>query len=302
VRPPRPVRWLSGAQTQQRPAFLDPKPPGRSPASAWSPRRVPAPGEGAGSLLRPPSGHAACQWRLSSGACSTRGRVLDRALPEVTDSRNGPLGSHQHPRRWLPLSDTPCTLQRVRRARARSKLRHWTNARHRPIGNCSSVKLENNTRKVLTGHCPPGAQRYEFNRGRRTVPRTLRLTQSVDEAALKMALLIGPCQYARNSRQAFRGGLSGTAPGPQRAQSRTTTQRARTLGVPAGSGHIGNLHSTAPVLLGVLPALRIHADDPERRALPPILGQAPGTRRDLLGPLPSPMQPTTARQQPRDAP
>jgi len=41
----------------------------------------------------------------------------------------------------------------------------------------------------------------------------------------------------------FQGGLSGTAPGPQRAQSRTTTQRARTLGVPAGSGHIGNLQS-----------------------------------------------------------
>ena len=42
----------------------------------------------------------------------------------------------------------------------------------------------------------------------------------------------------------FQGGLSGTAPGPQRAQSRTTTQWARTLGVPAGSGHIANLHST----------------------------------------------------------
>ena len=40
---------------------------------------------------------------------------------------------------------------------------------------------------------------------------------------------------------AFQGGLSGTAPGPQRAQSRATTQRARTLGVPAGSGHIAKL-------------------------------------------------------------
>ena len=92
-------------------------------------------------------------------------------------------------------------------------------------------------------------------------------------------------------QRGFQGGLSGTAPGPQRAQSRATTQRARTLGVPAGSGHIANLHSTAPVLLGVLPALRIHADDPERRALPLILGQAPCMRRDLVGPLPSPMQP-----------
>ena len=114
---------------------------------AWSPRRVPAPGEGAGSLLRPPSGRRSLPVGLSSGACSTRGRVLDRALPEITDSRSRPLpvGSHQHPRRWLPLSDAPCRLQRVRRARARSKLRHWANARHRLISNCSSVKLENNT-------------------------------------------------------------------------------------------------------------------------------------------------------------
>ena len=103
-----------------------------------------------------PRADAACHWGLSSGACSTRGRVLDRALPEITDSRNRPLpvGSHQHPRRWLPLSDAPCRLQRVRRARARSKLRHWTNARHRPRSNCSSVKLDNYTRKVLTGHSP----------------------------------------------------------------------------------------------------------------------------------------------------
>ena len=52
------------------------------------------------------------------------------------------------------------------------------------------------------------------------------------------------------------------------------------------------------VLLGVLPALRIHADDPESRALPLILGQAPCMRRDLVGPLPSPMQPTRAHKQP----
>jgi hypothetical protein len=39
------------------------------------------------------------------------------------------------------------------------------------------------------------------------------------------------------------GRLSGAAPGPQRAKSRTTPQRARTLGVPAGSDNIGNLHS-----------------------------------------------------------
>ena len=81
----------------------------------------------------------------------------------------------------------------------------------------------------------------------------------------------------------FQGGLSGTTPGPQRAKSRTTTQRARTLRVAAGSGHIGNLHSTAPVLLGVLPALRIHADNPERPALPLILVtgavHVPGPRR-----------------------
>jgi hypothetical protein len=94
--------------------------------------------------------------------------------------------------------------------------------------------------------------------------------------------------------------LSRAAPGPKRAQSRTTAQRARTLGVPAGSDHvgvpagsdhIGNLNSTSPVLLGVLPALRIHADH-ERRVLSPILGHAPGISRDLVGPLPSPMQPT----------
>jgi hypothetical protein len=157
VRPP-PVRWLSGAQTQQRRAFLDPEPPGRSPASAWSPAQ--SPGSRGGRRGPPFCGHpradAACQWRLSSGACSTRGRVLDRALPEITESRNRPLpmGSHQHPRRWLPLSDTPGRLQRVRRARARSKLRHWTNARHRLIGNCSSVKHDNSTRKILTGHSP----------------------------------------------------------------------------------------------------------------------------------------------------
>jgi hypothetical protein len=98
-----------------------------------------------------PRADAACQRGLSSGACSTRGRALERALPEITDSRNRPLpaGSHQHPRRWLPLSDTP-----LRRARARSKLRHWAYARHRLISNCSSVKLDNNTRKVLTGHSP----------------------------------------------------------------------------------------------------------------------------------------------------
>jgi polyhydroxyalkanoate synthase len=70
----------------------------------------------------------------------------------------------------------------------------------------------------------------------------------------------------------------------------------------AGSGHIANLHSIAPVLLGVLPALRIHADDPERRALPLILGQAPCMRRDLVGPLPSTMQPECRHKQPRDAP
>jgi hypothetical protein len=59
--------------------------------------------------------------------------------------------------------------------------------------------------------------------------------------------------------------LSGTAPGPQCAQSRTATQRARALGIAAGSDHIGNLQST--VLLAVLPALRIRADHPQRRAL-----------------------------------
>jgi hypothetical protein len=103
-----------------------------------------------------PRADASCQWRLSSGACSKRGRVLDRALPEITDSRNRPLpaGSRRHNRRWLPLSDTPCRLRRLRRARARSKLRHWTNARHRLTSNCISVKLDNNTRKVLTGHSP----------------------------------------------------------------------------------------------------------------------------------------------------
>ena len=42
------------------------------------------------------------------------------------------------------------------------------------------------------------------------MPRTL--TQSVDEAALKMALSIGPCQYARNSREAFRGGFQALPP------------------------------------------------------------------------------------------
>jgi hypothetical protein len=133
-----------------------PDPPTSSPGP---PRRVPAPGEGAGSLLRPPSGRRSLpvgpvKWRLLDH--SGRGRVLDRALPEITDSRSSlrPLSCRQHPRRWLPLSDAPCRLQRVRRARARSKLRHWTNARHRPISNCSSVKLDNNTRKVLTGHNP----------------------------------------------------------------------------------------------------------------------------------------------------
>jgi hypothetical protein len=38
--------------------------------------------------------------------------------------------------------------------------------------------------------------------------------------------------------------LSGAGPRPQRAQSRTTTQRARMLQIAAGSGHIGNLQST----------------------------------------------------------
>ena len=42
----------------------------------------------------------------------------------------------------------------------------------------------------------------------------------------------------------------------------------------------------------------IHADDPERRALPPILGQAPCMRRDLVGPLPSSMQFEYTHKQP----
>ena len=48
--------------------------------------------------------------------------------------------------------------------------------------------------------------------------------------------------------------LSGAAPRPQRAQSRTTTQRARTLPIAAGSDHIGNLQSIQPsTTIGVLP-------------------------------------------------
>ncbi len=96
----------------------------------------------------------------------------------------------------------------------------------------------------------------------------------------------------------FQGELSGAAPGPQRAQSRTPAQRAR-MRIAAGSGHIGSLHSTGPVLLEVRPALRIHADHPERRALPPILGHAPCISPDLIGPLPSPMQPTRTHKRPR---
>ncbi len=130
----------------------DPRPQLGPRAESRLPGRAQAP------LCGHPRADAACQWRLSSGACSTRGtgRVLDRALPEITDSRNRPLGSRQHPRRWPPPSDMPRRLQRLRRARARSKLRHWTNARHRFIlvSNCSSVKHDNNTRKVLTGHSP----------------------------------------------------------------------------------------------------------------------------------------------------
>jgi hypothetical protein len=107
------------------------------------------------------------------------------------------------------------------------------------------------------------------------VPRTL--TQSVDEAALqcrrKMTLSIGPCQYARNSRGAFQRGLSGTAPGPQRAQSRTTTQRARTLGVPAGSGHIGNRHALS---IGI-----VRSSAQARYELDLGRGTGPGTRHHL---------------------
>ena len=48
--------------------------------------------------------------------------------------------------------------------------------------------------------------------------------------------------------------LSGAAPRPQRAQSRATTQRARTLGIAAGSDHIGKLQSIQPsATIGVLP-------------------------------------------------
>jgi hypothetical protein len=83
--------------------------------------------------------------------------------------------------------------------------------------------------------------------------------------------------------------LSANRPRPQCAQPRTTTQRACTLRIAAGSGHIGNLKST--VLLAELPALRIRSDHPQRRALSPILYQPPCTRRDLVGPLPSTKQP-----------
>jgi hypothetical protein len=58
--------------------------------------------------------------------------------------------------------------------------------------------------------------------------------------------------------------LSGTAPGPQFAESRTTAQRARTLRIAAGSNHIGNLQSIQPsTTIGVPPpALCTLSDQP----------------------------------------
>jgi hypothetical protein len=52
--------------------------------------------------------------------------------------------------------------------------------------------------------------------------------------------------------------LSGAAPGPQCAQSRTTTQRARTPGIAAGSRPIGNLQSTVPLKQGLPRSLLDH--------------------------------------------
>ncbi len=100
--------------------------------------------------------------------------------------------------------------------------------------------------------------------------------------------------------------LSGAAPGPQRAQSRTTAQRARTLGIAAGFGHIGNLQSA--VLLysqycqhSIMVGLTL-----EVSTAPTRLWQAPGSRRDLVGPLRWATQPNDcpnhSHKQPQGAP
>jgi hypothetical protein len=91
--------------------------------------------------------------------------------------------------------------------------------------------------------------------------------------------------------------LSG--PGLQRAQPRATTQRARTLGIAAGSDHIGNLKST--VLLAVLPALRHGGTNPRGEYCPvPDSGRRCARVWTSSAPLRCPTQPnrTHARTQP----
>ena len=62
------------------------------------------------------------------------------------------------------------------------------------------------------------------------------------------------CCAVLGSSAGRKHGTSGAGPRPHCAKSRTTTQRARTLGVAAGSDHIGNLQSIQPsTTIGVLP-------------------------------------------------
>jgi hypothetical protein len=86
--------------------------------------------------------------------------------------------------------------------------------------------------------------------------------------------------------------LSGAAPRPQRAQPRTTTQRARMLGIAAGPCHIGNLQSIT-VRLEVLPALRPGATNPRGEYCPV---PDSGWRRARVGTSSAPLRWPTQRK------
>jgi hypothetical protein len=133
-------------------------------------------------------------------------------------------------------------------------------------------------------------RRRHMQTGRRAPERHARGGPRASASPLAMAGIFIAQSWAPlpNESRALSGTASLSAPGPQCAQSRTTTQRARTLGIAAESGHIGNLQSTQPsTTIGVPPpALHNGRTSPRGEPCPQYFGR----RRSCAGPRrPSPI-------------